>query len=101
MRHALILNEDRKNFIPECMYPEFGLKVLWESSFLQTWFLGAHIDTGGSVSKDGLALYPLQWMLLESKSKGLVLEFGGNFDNCIQIHNPLHVVFPVHKLHRK
>ena len=101
LRHALALNEDRKDFMPECMYPEFGLKVLGKRSFLQMWFLGAHIDIGGSASKDGLALYPLQWMLFESISKGLVLEFDGNFDNCIQIDNPLHVVFPEHKFHGK
>lgn len=49
---------------------------------------------GGSSPKDGLALYPLQWMLLESKAKGLVLEFDGTFQNRGKIDNPLDVVFP-------
>ena len=61
---------------------------------IQAWFVGAHIDIGGSAAKDGLALYPLQWMLLESQSKGLALEFDGSFGGRVYIDNPLDVVFP-------
>ncbi|KAL9032121.1 MAG: hypothetical protein Q9180_006687 [Flavoplaca navasiana] len=76
-RHALALNEDRKLMKPNYEYPDFGkTKIgLLKRSFIQSWFVGAHIDMGGSSPKDGLALYPLQWMLVESQSQGLVLEF--------------------------
>ncbi|KAH9216224.1 hypothetical protein DL95DRAFT_460511 [Leptodontidium sp. 2 PMI_412] len=101
LRHALALNENRKDFMPECMYPEFGKDRLLKRSFLQMWFLGAHIDIGGSAANDGLSLYPLQWMLLESEAKGLVLEFDGSFASRAHIDNPLHVVFPDHELQGK
>ncbi|KAL5315898.1 hypothetical protein ACEPPN_016772 [Leptodophora sp. 'Broadleaf-Isolate-01'] len=101
LRHALALNEDRKDFIPIYMYPEFGEDGLPKRSFPQMWFLGAHIDIGGSAQNDGLALYPLQWMLLESEAKGLVLEFDGSFAGRAPIDNPLQVVFPTRKLRRR
>lgn len=63
-------------------------------SFVQARFLGAHIDIGGSAAKDGLALYSLQWMLTESKGKGLVLEFDRLFDERAKINDPLELVFP-------
>ncbi|KAG4437219.1 hypothetical protein IFR05_007308 [Cadophora sp. M221] len=101
LRHALALNEDRKDFTPESMYPEFNQDKLLKRSFLQMWFLGAHIDIGGSAENDGLALYPLQWMLLESEAKGLVLEFDGSLAESAPIDNPLQVVFPTRKIRRK
>lgn len=94
MRHALALGEDRKDFVPEALFPEFNRNQLRNRSFVQAWFLGAHLDIGGSAAKDGLSLYPLQWMLLESKAKGLVLEFDTSFDSRVKIDNPLSVVFP-------
>ncbi|KAL8758512.1 MAG: hypothetical protein Q9199_001424 [Rusavskia elegans] len=52
---------------------------------------------GGSSQKDGLALYPMQWMLAESQSQGLALEFEQLKSPCSGIDNPLRVVFPVRK----
>lgn len=101
MRHALALNEDRKAMTPEYLFPQFYKNQLLRRSFVQAWFLGAHIDMGGSAAKDGLALYPLQWILLESRSKGLVLEFDGSFQNRVSVDNPLNVVFPRHESHGK
>lgn len=101
LRHALALNEDRRDFSPEYMYPEFSRDTPSKRSFLQMWFLGAHIDIGGSAANDGLALYPLQWMLIESKSKGLVLEFDASLAQHAPIDNPLQVVFPNHELKGK
>lgn len=63
-------------------------------SFDQAWFLGTHINIGGSAAKDGLALYSLQWMLTESKGKGLVLEFDRSLDERAKIDDPLELVFP-------
>jgi hypothetical protein len=94
MRHALAINEDRSAFVPEYVFPEFNRNHLRKRSFIQAWFLGSHLDLGGSAPKDGLSLYPLQWMLLESEQLGLVLEFDGSFGSRAKIDNPLQVVFP-------
>ena len=81
---------------PEYVFPDYNETKtrLSKRSIIQAWFIGAHIDIGGSEQKDGLALYPLQWILFESKSKGLVLEFSRFDHRRAQIDNPLHIVFP-------
>ena len=89
LRHALALHEDRKDFEPECLW---GDPPRNRRSLVQAWFVGAHIDMGGSADKDGLSLYPLQWMLLESRDHGLALEFDGSFGNRARIDNPLELV---------
>jgi uncharacterized protein (DUF2235 family) len=73
-RHALALNEERDEFKPETMMPDNDTCLL-EHSSLQAWFVGTHQDLGGANSKDGLSLYPLQWILSEANASGLVLEF--------------------------
>ncbi|KAL9624231.1 MAG: hypothetical protein Q9160_001478 [Pyrenula sp. 1 TL-2023] len=95
-RHALALNENREAMTPEYVYPDVS-KIKTERSIVQAWFVGTHIDIGGSAKMDGLSLHPLQWMLLESKMKGLDLAFSHDFDNKIKIDDPLRVVFPEHK----
>lgn len=81
---------------PKCEFPRFDeTKVVPSTrSFIQAWFIGAHMDMGGSSEKDGLALYPLQWILVESQSKGLVLEFERLRSSWSGIDSPLRVVFP-------
>lgn len=103
LRHALALNEDREAMTPEYMFPDYGntRSQLSKRSLVQAWFVGAHIDMGGSAMKDGLSLYPLQWMLLESQSKGLILEFSGISDRQTKIDDPLRVVFPKHEVDGK
>jgi uncharacterized protein (DUF2235 family) len=101
LRHALALNEDRNAFTPEYLFPEFNRNQLRQRTFVQAWFLGAHIDMGGSAAKDGLALYPLQWMLLESRSIGLACKFDGSFSSRAIIDNPLDVVLPKEELRGK
>lgn len=49
---------------------------------------------GVSAAKDGLALYPLQWVLIESRKKGLELDFDGSFGGRAKIDDPLEIVFP-------
>ena len=61
---------------------------------VQAWFLGAHGDIGGGSRHDGLSLYPLQWILIESKRYGLVLEFRQVPHHSYLIQNPLEIVFP-------
>lgn len=94
LRHALALNENRRAFKPEYYFPDYEHPPLTERSIVQAWFVGAHMDVGGAAAKDGLALYPLQWMLIESRAKGLQLEFDGSFGNRAEIDDPLKVVFP-------
>lgn len=81
---------------PKYEFPNFteNKVVLAGRSFIQAWFLGAHMDMGGSSEKDGLALYPLQWILGESQSKGLVLEFEQLKPPWPGIDNPLRILFP-------
>lgn len=95
MRHALALNETREVYEPEYCFPEWASISPQGRSMVQAWFVGAHIDIGGSSEKDGLSLYPLQWMLLESYRKGLVLCFDGDFGQRSTIENPLGLAFPL------
>ena len=99
LRHALALNECRKAYEPEYLFPDQRHLLLPRRSMVQAWFVGAHMDIGGSTIKDGLALYPLQWMLLESRAKGLVLGFDGSFGGRAPVDNPLDIVFPPHAFH--
>lgn len=70
-RHALALNEARPLFNPD----------LWKEpsstdscSYLEAWFFGYHHDIGGGDTVQGLALWPLQWILHTSTDNGLVLD---------------------------
>ncbi|KAL9611274.1 MAG: hypothetical protein Q9167_004071 [Letrouitia subvulpina] len=90
----------KKNFNQEKIYEE-GIGSADDINFFKkakaAWFVGAHIDMGGSSEKDGFALYPLQWILGESQSKGLVLEFEElkpPWSGTTGIDNPLRVIFP-------
>ncbi|KAK1759979.1 hypothetical protein QBC47DRAFT_458153, partial [Echria macrotheca] len=94
MRHAVGLNENRKHFQPETIYPNLSDRAsgLVKRSIVQAWFIGAHMDMGGSNKEDGLALYPLQWMLIEAQKLGLCLEFAGNYGGRTGLTNPLRIV---------
>ncbi|KAI0534258.1 hypothetical protein GGR58DRAFT_520511 [Xylaria digitata] len=94
MRAALALNEDRKAMRVEGLWPSWGHRLRSRSrrSFIQAWFVGTHTDIGGSTQMDGLALYPLQWMMLESKAKGLIFKFEGDYGGRALLENPLEIV---------
>jgi hypothetical protein len=47
---------------------------LADSSYEEAWFLGFHHDIGGGSERQGLGLWPLQWMLRAAMDKGLVLD---------------------------
>lgn len=94
LRHALALHEDRRVFKPEYYFPDYKGLPLARRSIVQAWFVGAYINIGDSTAKDGLSLYPLQWMLIESSGKGLTLEFDGSFASRAKIDDPLKLVFP-------
>ncbi|KAH0169228.1 hypothetical protein KCU67_g3154, partial [Aureobasidium melanogenum] len=69
-RQALALHECRKAFEPEPFVLPSPSQVC---DMQQAWFVGAHADMGGANSKDGLSLYPLQWIVYEAKLVGLTL----------------------------
>lgn len=93
VRHALSLNEDRPQYVPE-LYQTSPDERLPDNSLVQAWFLGSHADTGGGHEHDGLSLYPLQWMLLESCKHGLVLEHKPQKRFEQLIDDPLKLVLP-------
>ena len=81
-------------FKPEYCFPDYKRLRLARRSIVQAWFVRAHLDIGGSAAKDGRSLYPLQWFLIESRKKGLELEFDRSFGNRAKIDAPLKLVFP-------
>ena len=70
-RHALAFNEVR---LPPELFKQPKPAEMDGRTFIQAWFVGAQQDLGGGSQHDGLSLYPLQWMILESIKAGLVFE---------------------------
>ncbi|KZL71939.1 peptidoglycan binding domain protein [Colletotrichum tofieldiae] len=95
VRHAIAMNEERPPFQP-VLYEARDEMGLTEGggSLLQAWFVGTHGDMGGGGVDDGLALYPLQWMLNESRELGLVLEYNPRPQLKDLIQDPLKLAFP-------
>lgn len=94
LRHALALNETRNSFQPCLFGPLPALSPdLAQRSIIEAWFIGSHADIGGGSQEDGLSLYPLQWMLLESRAHGLIFE--PSWDNQSITEEPLGLVFPL------
>ncbi len=71
-RHALALDECRKDFKPTIWRRRKGLDLV------QLWFAGVHSDVGGSYPPDPdggcLADTPLGWMINEAEKAGLSFE---------------------------
>ncbi|KAJ3569337.1 hypothetical protein NPX13_g6121 [Xylaria arbuscula] len=94
LRHALALNETRNSFQPSLFGPLPALSPdLANRSIIEAWFIGSHADLGGGSQEDGLSLYPLQWMLLESRAHGLIFEPSWNNQSITE--EPLGLVFPL------
>ncbi|KAH6892489.1 hypothetical protein B0T10DRAFT_438346 [Thelonectria olida] len=90
LRHALAINENRSSHTPEIL--EFPNQAdLASQSFIQAWFLGTSDDLCGGQSNDGLSLYPLQWILLESIRAGLSLV---SKEKSTTSDNPMSLAFP-------
>ncbi|KAK4936879.1 hypothetical protein LTR10_022336 [Elasticomyces elasticus] len=92
-RHALALNESRSQLSPEFIEIPKNPAELQGRSFVQAWFIGSHIDIGGGTGHDGLALYPLQWILVESIRAGLVTQRNEK-ETLMNKGNVLSLVFP-------
>ncbi|KAK6524483.1 hypothetical protein TWF281_011391 [Arthrobotrys megalospora] len=104
VRHALAMLETRNVFSPE-KYIDletnasgYGHNIPSTSRIrpvqtcIEAWFLGTHGDVGGSLVQDGLSLWPLQFLLSEAETSGLVLGFQP-IPNC-EILNPLECAMP-------
>lgn len=61
-------------------------------SFQEAWFAGSHGNLGGACEEDGLALWPLQWIVSEAENHGLVLGFN-KMPNS-QLEDPAKLIFP-------
>jgi hypothetical protein len=72
LRHALALMDLRTAFWPMRFLPA---KVPSGHTCLEGWFLGDHCNIGGAKKEDGAALWPLQWIMSEAETFGLVLGF--------------------------
>lgn len=94
VRHALALNDTRFHYKPEMYGPMADSDSLQGRSLVEAWFVGAHSDIGGGARDDGLSLYPLQWLLIESQHHGLVLQHNSQ---TMLIEDPLSLVFPSRK----
>lgn len=93
MRHAIGINETRSQMNPifiDSPSPE----QMNRSTFIQAWFIGGNQDLGGGSYEDGLSLYPLQWMIVESMKAGLVLRFEEPKVDGLAMENPLALTFP-------
>ncbi|KAH6647669.1 hypothetical protein BKA67DRAFT_694691 [Truncatella angustata] len=75
IRHAMAMNEHR-SFRPYERITNDELVLDEDRSIVEAWFIGCHEDIGGGSEDDGLSLYPLQWMLLEARDCGLILDHG-------------------------
>lgn len=64
-RHALAIDESRRDFEPAAWHPRVGVQ--------QVWFAGAHADVGGGYAQCGLSDIALGWMLDEARRLGLPL----------------------------
>lgn len=74
MRHALAMNETRSQLSAEALTSPGNFSELQGRSYIQAWFMGSNQDLGGGAAHDGLSLYPLQWMIIESIRAGLVIQ---------------------------
>ncbi|KAF4956957.1 hypothetical protein FGADI_3369 [Fusarium gaditjirri] len=90
LRHALAINENKSNKTPEVVnIPDDA--DMTHRSLIQAWFLGTHEDMIGGTAHDGLSLYPLQWMVLESIYSGLRIK---NMSDSKASDNPMALIFP-------
>lgn len=94
IRHALALNEERKTFPLLPIDPIENTEVKNDHRCIQAWFVGAHADMGGGADHDGLSLYPLQWMMIESMAEGLILDYDPPDYIKGLIDSPMDLAFP-------
>lgn len=94
VRHALALTETRRAFQPSPYGPFESSEDVDSRSVIEAWFVGSHADLGGGARDDGLALYPLQWMMSESLQGGLILDDHSRERNGTIAEDPYSLIFP-------
>lgn len=94
MRHALALNESRSQLTPDFVEVPNNPADLQGRSFVQAWFIGSHQDLGGGTAHDGLSLYPLQWILVESIRAGLIIRPRDEKNGLDKREDVLSLAFP-------
>ena len=67
-RHAVSIDENRKDFMPSLWEKKDGLDLK------QVWFAGVHSDIGGGYKEDGLSSCACKWMIQEATACGLAFE---------------------------
>jgi hypothetical protein len=67
--HALAIDDERKTFHPQ-MFDETADKR--PENIEQVWFAGAHSNVGGGLSRTGLSMITLNWMMKKASNHGLV-----------------------------
>jgi uncharacterized protein (DUF2235 family) len=74
-RHAISIDERRAFFRTNRWMPSEELEDHGPKDVKQVWFPGVHSDVGGGYpeAESGLAKIPLQWMLHEARTAGLLL----------------------------
>ncbi|KAE8449830.1 hypothetical protein EG329_007307 [Mollisiaceae sp. DMI_Dod_QoI] len=93
VRHAMALFEKRDQLCVERFHaPNPEVRDKDEHSFQEAWFAGSHGNLGGACEEDGLALWPLQWIVREAQNHGLVLGFN-RMPNS-QLEDPAKLIFP-------
>jgi T6SS, Phospholipase effector Tle1-like, catalytic domain len=93
VRHAMALFEKRDQLCVERFHaPNPEVRDKHEHSFQEAWFAGSHGNLGGACEEDGLALWPLQWIVSEAENHGLVLGFN-RMPNS-QLEDPARLIFP-------
>lgn len=94
VRHAMALFERRQHFHLERFSMDGPRRPIdQDTSFQESWFLGAHGDIGGACKSDGLSLWPLQWMVAEAQRFGLHLQLGDEAESPTQ-RNVVRLIFP-------
>ncbi|MBP2558325.1 uncharacterized protein (DUF2235 family) [Neorhizobium galegae] len=81
VRHAVAIDERRTMFQPELWMPDqdywggpFKPKTVAKQDFKEVWFSGVHGDIGGGYpeAESGQIKLPLDWMIRETGSTGLI-----------------------------
>jgi len=91
-RHAVSIDEKRKDFRPTLWLPKGGIDIK------QVWFAGVHSDVGGGYAptRQGRLLsdIPLAWMAQEAELSGL------EFESHLYVKAKLDHLAPAHKSHK-
>lgn len=92
-RQALAFNETRPSLAPDVLENPNAANMVGRT-FVQAWFAGTHQDLAGGTEHDGLSVFPLQWMIIESIKAGLVPKNEGPSDKKDKNDYGLAVAFP-------